>query len=239
MTLQGKTDIGKLRKLNEDAFDFGTFADGACWAVVCDGMGGAKGGQVASGLAVQTIRNRFETSYRPEMDARSVRNLLLCAAEAANAAILARAKEDETLTGMGTTAVAAIICGSRVSLLHVGDSRAYLLDGAEIRQLTRDHSVVQELVESGKITQEDAHSHPQKNIITKALGVVEPLSYDYDEVELPAGAKLLLCTDGLTNMLRDEEILEISKQEDIAETLVQRAVELGGVDNVTVVLACL
>ncbi len=236
MMISGKTDIGLVRSSNQDTFVSGTFSNGAAWAVVCDGMGGANGGQIASQLAAETISKRLELSGNNKLDSRSIRNLLLCACEAANIEIYEKAQNEPELSGMGTTVVAAIINGKTAYVLHVGDSRAYFTDGDDFIQITRDHSMVQELYESGEISKEEASVHPRKNIITKALGIQDTLSYDYNEVQLKAGAKLLLCTDGLTNMVSDEEIFSMISEETSAEKLVDAALKAGGTDNVTAVL---
>lgn len=235
MMISGKSDVGCIRQNNEDTFVSGTLANGTAFAVVCDGMGGANGGQTASTLAAETIQKRLELSGNNKLDSRSIRNLLLCACEAANSAVFEKAQNEPELQGMGTTVVAAIINGKTAYVLHVGDSRAYFTDGDELIQITRDHSMVQELYESGEISKEEANVHPRKNIITKAVGVFETLSYDYNEVQMKSGAKLLLCTDGLTNMISDEEIHSIIN-ENSAEKLVDAAVKAGGSDNVTAVL---
>ncbi len=236
MTVSGKTDVGLVRQNNEDSFVFGSLNNGAVYAVVCDGMGGANGGQVASSVAAETIKNRLELAGNNKLDSRSIRNLLLCACEAANIAVYEKAQNDETLAGMGTTVVAAVINGKTAYILHVGDSRAYVMQNGEFTQITRDHSMVQELYDSGEISKEEADKHPQKNIITKALGIMDTLSYDYNEVPLTAGAKLLLCTDGLSNMVTDEAMSSLISEHNSADMLITAALNGGGKDNVTAVL---
>lgn len=236
MMISGNTDIGCVRHNNEDSYVCGVLKNGATYAVVCDGMGGASGGQIASSLAVEAISKRLELAGNNKLDSRSIRNLLLCACEAANIAVYEKAQNDESLRGMGTTVVAAVINGKTAYILHVGDSRAYVLQNGEFTQITRDHSMVQELYDSGEISKEEANSHPQKNIITKALGITDILSYDYNEVSLKSGAKLLLCTDGLTNMVSDEDISSLITQENSADILIDAAKKGGGSDNITAVL---
>ena len=226
-----------MRTDNQDAYFAGKITDDSVFAVVCDGMGGANAGNVASELAVRHISEYVIRSYRDGMDMTDTEKTLKNAIVSANISLYDMAVNNAELTGMGTTAVAAFVKDGTAVIAHVGDSRIYLVNG-EIKQLTRDHSVVQSLIESGKITPEDAKVHPRKNVITRALGAEENVAVDSDCLNLSNGDTLLLCSDGLTNFLDDKDILKVFQNNDIsavAERLVEEANENGGGDNITVV----
>ena len=203
--------------------------------IVADGMGGHKAGDYASKLAVETIVDEIAESAEKDPEA-----VLRRAIERANAVVKGSAEKAPELEGMGTTAVAATCDGRTLSVANVGDSRLYVVGGHEIRQITRDHSWVEEMVRRGGMGKEEARNHPDKNIITRAIGVEESVKIDFFSVELQEGDMILMCTDGLTNMLDDEEIRMIMDgARDIvekAEELVHRANENGGEDNISVVL---
>ncbi len=237
MILRAKTDIGIKRHTNQDDFAILKLSDDAILVVVCDGMGGANAGNIASGKATQVIVSFFERSFRPGLDSHGITALLQSAILSANIELYDMATKSEELKGMGTTVVAAFISKEFTVISHVGDSRAYLVSDS-VAQLTRDHSVVQSLVESGKLTPEEARIHPRRNVITRALGIEPEVLVDSDEYHLNEGEWLLLCTDGLSNFVSSEEIKEIysrSGTEDVAELLVNRANKNGGGDNITVV----
>ena len=235
MKVYGQTHIGLVRETNQDALEYGTLNNTAQYAVVCDGMGGANGGNIASKIAVEVIGSRIRDGYH---ESSSVEHLLTSAMATANAGVYDRAQREEALNGMGTTVVAVIICEHTAYISHVGDSRLYLYREGNLRQITRDHSVVQELVESGQITAEEARSHPRKNYITRAVGVVSEEYGEYDELDLLSGDRLVLCTDGLTNELMAEHMrgpLGLPA-EDAVEALIRAALNNGGKDNITVAL---
>ncbi|MCL2088374.1 MAG: Stp1/IreP family PP2C-type Ser/Thr phosphatase [Oscillospiraceae bacterium] len=239
MEIYGKTDIGRKRRSNQDTFALHRFDDRAVFALICDGMGGVSGGDVASETARDIILSRVTDGYRPGMESNSVRNLLNTAINAANIAIYEKAQKDPQYADMGTTADAVIITADTAHIVHVGDSRVYLLEGDRFEKITRDHSVVQELVEEGKITEEQAEKHPDKNYITRALGIESPPKIDYIEIIFNRQSKLLLCTDGLTNQCSADDIADILDKHDAesaCEVLVGRANESGGRDNITVVI---
>ena len=173
MKLAGKTDVGRVRQENQDDYRAGELPGGAVWALVCDGMGGAKGGREASQGACNVIENVFQEQYA-QCGAGQEEAFLKKALIYANRFVFQKASHEESLAGMGTTAVCALVRGGTVYLCHAGDSRAYLFRAGKLTQLTHDHSYVQELVDCGTITVEEAEHHPQKNIITKALGVDLP-----------------------------------------------------------------
>ncbi|HIR53178.1 MAG TPA: Stp1/IreP family PP2C-type Ser/Thr phosphatase [Candidatus Onthovicinus excrementipullorum] len=239
MRIVAKTDTGLVRSMNQDAYAAGELPVGAAWAVVCDGMGGASGGDVASSLAVKTISEHITSGYRDGMGAKSVRNMLDCAISAANITIYDMSRSNESLRGMGTTVVAVIVAGGTAYISHAGDSRAYMLsEGGELRQLTRDHSMVQELLECGKLTPEEARTHPRKNVITRALGVADSIDADFSEEKMEPGDVLLICTDGLSNYISNDDIVEVTKSHnyyEFADELIKKANSNGGGDNITVV----
>ena len=238
MRIFGKSDIGRRRSSNQDDYAFGRLGSSAVWAAVCDGMGGANGGNVASAMAVREISRHIESDYREGCKPNSIKTLLQSAVYTANAEIYEEARKNEALAGMGTTVVAAGVADKLACIAHVGDSRAYLIHEDAICQITRDHSVVQEMVEAGQITQEEARAHPNKNVITRALGIVPEIAIDYSEVTLQRGDALILCTDGLSNQMEADEIKNIVKAgvEDACARLVTQANARGGPDNITVVL---
>ncbi len=239
MNITGNTDKGRVRNSNQDAFAFGSFDDGTMWAVVCDGMGGANGGNVASRMAVDNLSASLKSGYRLNMSENSYKNLLQSAVNAANIRVFDKSKEDEGLKGMGTTVVAVMVSHSVAYIAHAGDSRAYLFADGKLNQLTRDHSVVQSMVEDGKITKEEARVHPRKNVITRALGVDDTIDVEFTVVDLPQKYSLLLCTDGLTNYITLGELVDILDGEDRAEVatnLIEAANNNGGGDNITAVV---
>ncbi len=235
--IEGTSHVGNVRKDNQDCFEYGTLEGGASFAVVCDGMGGPGGGSLASHMATDEIAGYLSTSCRADMSREEIRDMLIKACENANAQIYRRSRMDEELEGMGTTVVLAFFAEKTVHIVHVGDSRAYLLHEGTLSQITNDHSMVQQLVDSGEISPEDARLHPQKNIITRAVGVDGFLSCDYDTVSIEPGDTVLLCTDGLTNMVSDADITALINKHRNPDKLIQAALEAGGSDNITAVLA--
>lgn len=238
MKISARTDVGIVRSNNQDSYAAGEFQNGVAWAVVCDGMGGNAGGNIASSTAVKSISERITSAYRETMTSSSIKNLLVTAITNANFEIYDMAADNLELLGMGTTVVAAIMTKNVLYVAHAGDSRAYLISQDEIRQLTRDHSVVQDLVDRGEITPEQARIHPRKNLITRALGVDESLKVDFTVEDLEGDETLLICTDGLSNMIEPLDIYRMvadNPDAEIAEILVNKANENGGEDNITVV----
>lgn len=237
MKFRGKTDVGIMRHSNQDDFFVGELPNGAVLAVVCDGMGGANAGNVASKKATEVISSFFERSYRNGLNSEGITALLQSAILSANIEVYDMAQKNTELAGMGTTVVAAFVSKEFAVVSHVGDSRAYLI-GEQVLQLTRDHSVVQSLIESGKLTPEEARVHPRRNIITRALGIEPEILVDSDEFVVSEGESLLLCSDGLSNFLSNEEIKDIfvnNTPETVADVLVDSANKNGGADNITVV----
>lgn len=238
MRISAKTDTGKVRSNNQDSYAAGEFTSEVSWAVVCDGMGGATGGNIASETAVKVISEKITSGFHEGMNDNSIKHLIVSSVEAANATVNSMAKNNESLMGMGTTTVVAIISVDTLYIAHVGDSRIYILNDKTIRQITTDHSIVQLMVDNGEITPEEAKSHPKKNVITRALGVEETVRIDYSQETLGKDEIVLLCSDGLTNYVSDEDILDICNNTDsfnLADILVETANNNGGGDNITVV----
>lgn len=225
VSIGAATDIGQVREGNEDSF----LVVAPLYAVA-DGMGGHRGGEVASSLALETVQGMFERREGSLADQ----------VVEANRAVFDRSKNDRTVSGMGTTLTAALVDGSRVHLVHVGDSRAYLLRGGELAQLTEDHTLVHRMVMEGEISQEEAETHPHRSILTRALGVDQSVQVDEGDVEVSDGDRLLLCTDGLTGMVPEGQIREIllesADPQEAVEKLVKVANRAGGIDNITAVI---
>ena len=234
----GVTDVGQVRMVNQDAFgEFGGPAEGRHLLIVADGMGGHRGGEVASQLTIETVKRCFEKDSKGDVP--FVRSSL----EAANTVVYEKSRADAELAGMGTTAVSLLFDGtSQAQIAHVGDSRAYRLRGSEFTQVTDDHSVVGELVRRGQLTAEEARVHPQSNEILRAIGTQPEVQVDVQSVEVMAGDRYLLCSDGLSGMVTDDEIAEVLAAEapaDAARILIERANLAGGTDNITVLIAVL
>jgi len=225
VSIGAATDIGQVREGNEDSF----LVVAPLYAVA-DGMGGHRGGEVASSLALETVQGMFERREGSLADQ----------VVEANRAVFDRSQNDRTVSGMGTTLTAALVDGNRVHLVHVGDSRAYLLRGGELAQLTEDHTLVHRMVMEGEISQEEAETHPQRSILTRALGVDQSVQVDEGDVEVSDGDRLLLCTDGLTGMVPEGQIREIllesADPQEAVEKLVKVANRAGGIDNITAVI---
>ena len=230
------TDIGKRRKLNQDYVFTSEIPVGQLdnLFIVADGMGGHNAGDYASKYTIETIVEEIEKSKEV-----SVVSVMEKAIQSANRHIRAKSLENEGFSGMGTTVVAATLRGDKLCVANVGDSRLYVIN-KEIRQITVDHSLVEEMIRMGGIKREQARLHPDKNIITRAIGAEDELEIDFFQVKLEKGDFILMCSDGLTNMIEDEEIRMILQgQRDIvekAEALVATANNNGGRDNIAVIL---
>lgn len=237
MQFFSQIDIGKMRNSNQDACFTGRLYENTLLVIVCDGMGGAKAGNIASETAVKSISEYVGKSFRKTMQADDMAEMLKNALISANIEIYDMSRKNTEYSGMGTTAVIAIVQNESAVICHVGDSRAYLIND-EITQLTKDHSIVQSLIESGKLTPDEAKAHPRKNVITKALGAEEDIVPDTVTVSLNTNDNLLFCTDGLTNFVETPDILKIfttNEINNVASTLVECANQNGGGDNITVV----
>ena len=229
---EGRSEVGLHRSGNEDS----ALINGALIAVA-DGMGGHAGGEVASKVAIQTLAEVLPLLNNNEMDPESLEDFLLNSILDIDSEIRETANADDRLSGMGTTLTALALYREKVYVLHIGDSRAYRLRGKEFSQLTKDHSVVQELIDSGAITEAEAPFHPQRSVLTNVLmgeGNITPLLISYD---VKAGDKFLLCSDGLNNVLSNKEIHDALNTSDPISTLIERTYSGGAPDNVTVIIA--
>ena len=239
MKVCGKTDVGLRRHENQDTFAVEQ-GEKLLIAVVCDGMGGAEGGQIASSLAVETFMKEIRALLRADMTAGQLRELASFCVAKANTAVYQRALQDPAYQGMGTTLVSAVAGERDAVICNIGDSRAYLIHNGEMTRITHDHSVVQTLVENGDITAEEARTHPNRNLITRALGPDETMLCDAFDVSFAHGDKILLCTDGLVVTATDEEICRIvcadKRAEEKLDDLIALAKAQGAPDNVTAVL---
>ena len=230
------SDIGKNREMNQDYVYTSENAVGNLpnLFIVADGMGGHKAGEFASRFTVETIVESVSTNEQKE----PVR-IIEEAIQTANRELIQKARQDETMAGMGTTVVVVTVIGDKAFVANVGDSRMYVI-GKEITQVTRDHSLVEEMVRMGELAKDAAKDHPDKNIITRAVGAAQDVDVDFFEVELYPQDYILMCSDGLTNMVEDEDIRRIvQSQRDVAERvekLVETANDHGGQDNITVVV---
>lgn len=230
------SDIGKNREMNQDYVYTSENAVGNLpnLFIVADGMGGHKAGEFASRFTVETIVESVRTNEQKE----PVR-IIEEAIQTANRELIQKARQDETMAGMGTTVVVVTVIGDKAFVANVGDSRMYVI-GKEITQVTRDHSLVEEMVRMGELAKDAAKDHPDKNIITRAVGAAQDVDVDFFEVELYPQDYILMCSDGLTNMVEDEDIRRIvQSQRDVAERvekLVETANDHGGQDNITVVV---
>ena len=239
MKIVGKTDIGRVRDTNQDAFKILALGQGAGLALVCDGMGGASGGDTASSLAKQAITGTIQRRYQDDMGPEAVKIMIREAVMDANREIYEAAQENPALQGMGTTIVLVLVYQNHIYAAHVGDSRLYCYRGGALEQLTKDHSFIQDLLDRGEISADEARSHPSKNVITRAVGVQWDVELELHVFEIHSGDRLLLCTDGLSNACRDEEIcavLSARPGEEAVEELIRRANQSGGHDNITVVI---
>lgn len=234
------TDPGCVRSQNQDAYKIVELDRDTMLCVVCDGMGGAKSGNVASSLAAEVFVNEIRSNYHSNMEVRDVEEMLRRAIKLANFTVYDQAREVEDFSGMGTTMVAAFVRGDQVTVANVGDSRAYMIDSNGIRMVTTDHSVVQMMVQRGELLPEQAKQYPGKNLITRAIGTEAVVQCDLFSEELGREDVLLLCTDGLSNLLDDQEILfEVvhrPDRQDCCQRLLDIAKNRGAPDNVTCVL---
>ena len=239
MNIWSMTDTGLVRKENQDAYAVKT-AFGHTICVVCDGMGGAAGGQLASRIAVDTFSAEMEKRLSPEAKPDRLREVSVVAVALANRAVREAARTSEEYHNMGTTLVSAVSFDGGVVIANVGDSRAYHISKDRIVQVTRDHSLVEHMVEREDITAEEARRHPNRNLITRALGPDVDPECDCYTCQLLPGEFLLLCTDGLVNTVTDEEIMEEVLHGD-TNTCMERLLTIsksrGASDNITVVLA--
>jgi len=233
------SDKGRVRQVNEDSVWVGNIQDEYVLGIVADGMGGHRAGDTASRLAVQTIVSDLE-GLEAGMSAEACRAALHDAILHANDVVFHTAQTSDDYHNMGTTVVAILLKGSQGIIGHIGDSRAYLVNEDGLRLITQDHSLVNELLKTGQISQEEAASHPRRNVLTRALGTDSEVNVELDEIVLASGEVLLLCSDGLSNMVTRDQIETVALAgialEERARHLVTLALEAGGEDNITVAL---
>ena len=250
MNVYGLTDRGLVREVNEDCIGISTLSNGITICVVCDGMGGAAGGKIASAIAeeafINTMASYGEEIEKSKFDSRKIKLAIKNSIEKANLAIIERAKEDLSLYGMGCTLNALIFVNgkSKIYYANVGDSRLYMIKKKEIKQLTKDHSYVQMLIDNKDITPEEAENHPQKNLITKALGVKDEIDPDiFDKrIYLNNETYFLLCSDGLHGLVSKETLKNVALSNTSIEekvfSYIKLANEAGGHDNISAILLC-
>ena len=234
------SDPGCTRTQNQDAYLSHKLDKNTLLCLVCDGMGGAKSGNVASTLAVEVFAQEIIRSWVPDQDQEKIDRMMISAAKLANFTVYDQSRQFEEFTGMGTTLVAALIHGKNITILNVGDSRAYCINRDGVTQLTRDHSLVQMMVERGELTREQARNYPGKNLITRAIGTESVVACDVFHRKAEGGDCLLLCSDGLSNLVDEQEILfevvhGLNKQQ-CCNSLLDIAKNRGAPDNVTCML---
>lgn len=237
MKIFSNTNIGLIRTSNQDAFEFEVLGDNCGWSVVCDGMGGANGGNVASEIAVSTAKQILSEKMNESLNTDELIELSLQCINEANTNVFAKAFDTPALKGMGTTMIVTLINGDNVCVAHVGDSRVYIYNDGKVTQVTQDHSYVQELINRGEITKEAARVHPHRNIITRSVGIHSKVEIDTTLVEPVKDDLMILCSDGLSSYLTEkdfEKIIKENKVEDLCDTLIEYALKSGGADNVTV-----
>ena len=240
MRILAKSDVGRAREINQDSFYVSDIKDDIKLFILADGMGGYKGGEIASSIAVESVKNyicvNFAKIENKEKDV--ILNLIEGAIEYANNVVYEKSREVPELNEMGTTLDVCLIYGNKVFIGHVGDSRVYRIRKNIIRKLTTDHSYVEKLVKDGSITKEEAYNHPKKNMLLKALGCESLVEPDVFYKAFLKDDILLMCSDGLTNMLRDNEIYDVLlKNPDKPENaLINRANIVGGYDNITAII---
>lgn len=239
-----RTDVGKKRNINEDYLEVTEKADQLHLAVLADGMGGHNAGDVASELAVRFLTDRFlKSSLQVDSEAGHVSMWLKESYEGANERISRIAESDPNCKGMGTTLIAAIFQANQVTFAHIGDSRVYLFSKGEIKPMTKDHSYVNVLLDSGEINEEQARNHPKKNMLMKAIGTEASIEPDILSIKLRQGEIILMCSDGLSNMVTQDQMVHILAENVSLEAKVDAFVQLanaeGGEDNISIILCCM
>ena len=240
MKIEAKTDIGMQRQMNQDAYCISQDNEEYVLCVLADGMGGYTGGEIASNLAATSVEKYIKENFKnnKNYDKEELQELVKQSIAYANEVVYDKAKHEEELEQMGTTLEICLIYNNRAFIGHIGDSRIYRIRQDIMRKITVDHSYVQKLVKEGKITKEEAANHPKKNMLMKALGCEPIIEPDVTVKGFLEGDIILVCSDGLTNMISEEEIYNIIKTdfEKAADNLIKKANELGGKDNITVIL---
>ena len=239
MRILVKTDVGKARDLNEDSYYVPQEEEDLKLFIVADGMGGYNGGEIASSLAIKAAKNYIETNFiSTPKDRESILELIKSSMQYANMVVYEKSKEDDELKGMGTTLEICFIYENKMYIGHIGDSRIYRIRKHIIRKLTNDHSYVETLVKDGKITREEAKTHPKKNMLMKALGCTDYIEPDVFVRGFLKDDIILMSSDGLTNMIDEQEIFNIitNNKKNASEMLIQKANDNGGYDNITALI---
>lgn len=236
-----RSDIGKVREINEDfTYVSELYPNGLLFAIVADGMGGHLAGEVASKTAVETVKEELKAIINQDLEIDEISKALESAIKKANEIVYQESLNNDKYKGMGTTIVSAIISPGWVLLAHIGDSRAYIILEDQIKQLTADHSLVNELLKNGQISEEEAFSHPQRNVLTRALGTELDVQIDINTFNWDKGNKLILCSDGLTDHFSTEELFELTNNrenlEEMVDELVALANKAGGADNISIIV---
>ncbi|NLK20956.1 MAG: Stp1/IreP family PP2C-type Ser/Thr phosphatase [Epulopiscium sp.] len=242
MISAGRCHIGKHRENNEDAIFIHNTRFGCLpnIYIVADGMGGHQAGEKASSLAIQSFCNYIHENREEDISHDNIQSFLIDAIGSANDAVHKKSMENEFLKGMGTTFLVSVIIDEYVYVAHVGDSRLYIIEGNDIHQLTMDHSFVEEMVRKGTLSQSEAKNHPRRNVITRAVGTNFHVDVDTYAYKIDKTSFILMCSDGLSNMVKNQDIIHIIKNnsdiEKIAQALVDKANQNGGFDNISVIL---
>jgi len=241
MNAFGLTDIGKVRTNNQDTYLCTIIKEhNQAIFVVCDGMGGAQAGNVASDLAAHVFVDHIKQHLRPQMSKKYIISVLTNAVNFANYETYHKANSSDEFSGMGTTLVGGIISGDIAIIVNIGDSRLYCWSNNKFERITKDHSLVEEMIDRGEITAKEAQTHPHRNLITRALGTDRKVGADIYELQLQSSDRLLLCSDGLSNLLSEEELFAFTAAELPLEEICVRLIDLansrGGYDNITVLL---
>ena len=239
MKVYANTDVGKAREMNQDYYYISSPEDEIQLFILADGMGGYQGGEIASRLATISAKSYIESNFSNiEHDKESIQKLVLSAIEYANMIVYEKSKESKDLEGMGTTIEVCLIYNNKAYIGHIGDSRIYRIRKNIIRKITKDHSYVEELIKDGTITREESYTHPKKNMLMKALGCTSFVEPDVMVRGFLKDDVIFINSDGLTNMVTENEIYEFIKEdvEKATNRLINRANELGGYDNITAIL---
>lgn len=238
MILSAKTDCGPVRQNNEDFYIADEICPNHYLIIVCDGMGGANAGDVASRMTAEMIHHKIKNSYTEGMNDNTVKNLLISSIETVNVNVFDESSRNPLCEGMGSTVVLCLYRNSTAYVCNVGDSRLYVFNSDGFRQITEDHSMVQLMLNNGEISSEEVLNHPNKNVITRAVGVESKVEVDFFQEDICDNDVVLLCTDGLSNFVSESQMSEIIKKTDkniISELLVNEALLNNGSDNITVV----
>lgn len=237
----GATDVGLIREENQDMFTVEKLSENLAFAVLCDGMGGEAGGNIAARVSVEHAAAALKRGLNGELSELTIKNIMMSAISGANALVYDMAQKDEALSGMGTTMIVAVFLNRTLYAAYVGDSRVYCVSSERELQVTHDHTVVQMLVDLGQISDEDAKTHPKRHYITRAVGISSTVAVDFAVQELESGDIVLICSDGLYSYLEEGllyGLLEVAVERGGAEPLIEFAKAGGGADNITAVVYC-